>query len=45
MIEGTTKKGCIPFCRSPRSFVSKVVSTIKNRATGKEEENKVAIRG
>jgi hypothetical protein len=49
MIEGITKrktkKGCMPFCHSPRSFVSKVVSTRMSRAIGEEEIGKVTTKG
>jgi hypothetical protein len=35
MIRGITKKGCMPFCHSFKSYVSKVVST-RSRATREE---------
>jgi len=35
-----TKKGCMPFCHSPRSFISKVVSIRKSIITGEEETSR-----
>jgi hypothetical protein len=34
----------MPFCHNFKSFVSKVVSTINNRATKKEEASKTTTR-
>jgi hypothetical protein len=33
------------FCHSPKSFVSKVVSTRRNRTTKEEEASRAAIGG
>jgi len=35
----------MPFCHSPRSLISKVVSTRRSRATREEQTNRVATRG
>jgi hypothetical protein len=35
----------MPFCHSPRSFVSKVVSIRRNKTIGKEETSKTSIKG
>jgi hypothetical protein len=41
----TTKKRCMPFCHSPRSFLLEVVSIRRSRITGKEETSRIASRG
>ncbi len=35
-----TKKGCMPFCHSLRSSISKVVSTRKSKATRENKKKK-----
>jgi hypothetical protein len=40
-----TKKGCMPFCHSPRSSILEVVSIRRNRIIGEEKIGKVASRG
>jgi hypothetical protein len=36
------KKGCMPFCYSPRSFILEMVSSSRSRTIREEEVDKVA---
>jgi hypothetical protein len=39
------KKGCMPFCHSPRSYGSEMVSIRRSRVIGEKEIGRVALRG
>jgi hypothetical protein len=39
------QKGCMPFCYSPRSYVSKMVSIRRNIITREEDKCKITSRG